>query len=106
MRIENLRNGRRRGTAAINDLRLADYLRTRGSWVQILPGAPNKSGSSRKGPSAPFSFCPRFVHAAFAARLAALKSAPGTASAKAAIFAPLLRNDVLWSGLRGSPEPA
>jgi len=34
------RNRRHRVGAAINHLRLAGYLRTRGSWVQILPGAP------------------------------------------------------------------
>src|SRR5260370_24709945 len=39
------RNGRPRTSTAINTLRLADFLRTRGSWVQILPGAPIPSST-------------------------------------------------------------
>ena len=38
--VQNAGTGRRRACTAINHLRSTDYLRTRGSWVQILPGAP------------------------------------------------------------------
>jgi hypothetical protein len=52
--VLNYRNGRRRAGIAINSLRRADYLRTRGSWVQILPGAPVQINGLQR--CSPFSF--------------------------------------------------
>jgi len=52
------RNGQHRDLTAINHLRSAGHLRTKGSWVQILPGAPKFSVDIKRWElPAPAAFC-------------------------------------------------